>query len=72
MYKLLGLSAGAIALAVAAFWATLVSDPPKTEAEAIAKFDIGETLKTARQDASIQDASVIGCAYVLKDGHRCD
>jgi hypothetical protein len=72
MYKLLGLSASAIALAAVTFWATLVTDPPKTEAETTAKFDIGETLKTARQDASIQDTNVIGCTFVLTDGHRCD
>lgn len=65
------LLAAACALAAAAFWTALVAEPPKTEAETLAKFDIGETLRTAWRDASIQDAGVVGCTYVLTDGHRC-
>lgn len=71
MRRWLSLSIAAAALAAVAFWATLVTDPPKTEAETIAKFDIGEALNSARQDVPIQDAGAIGCTYVLTDGHRC-
>lgn len=71
MRRWLSLSAAAVVVGGVAFWATLVTDPPKTEAEAIPKFDIGEMLKSARQDASVQDPSVIGCTYVLTDGLRC-
>lgn len=71
MYRYLTLSAAALALAGAAFWATLVADPPKTEAETAA-FDIGVALKAAPKDAPIQSASVVACTYVLTDGHRCD
>ena len=72
IYRLLGLSGTAFVLATAAFWATLVTDPPKTEAETMIPFDINVALKTAPQDAPIQDGSVIGCTFILTDGHRCN
>jgi hypothetical protein len=72
MKKSLGLLVGALILATAAFWATLVTDPPKTEAETIGKYDVGEALKTASSGAPLQDAGVIACTYVLTDGHRCN
>ncbi len=72
MYKLLGMSVAAFALAVAAFWATMLTDPPKTEAGITDKFDINDTLQTAAKDAPIQDAGVIACTYVLTEGHRCN
>ncbi len=71
MSRLLGLSVAAFALAAAAFWATLVTNPPKTEAETAA-FDIDVALKAAPKNAPLQDAGAIACTYVLTDGHRCD
>ena len=72
MYKLLGMSVAAFALATAAFWATMLTDPPKTEAGITDKFEINDTLRTAPRDVAIQDASVIACTYVLTEGHRCN
>lgn len=72
MYRLAGLSTAALALAAVAFWTMLVSDPPNTEAETLVKYDVAEALKTTSKDAPVQDASVIACTYVFRDGHRCD
>ena len=72
MKGLLGMSVAAFALAAAAFWATMLTDPPKTEAGITDKFDINNTLQSAAKDASVQDASVIACTYVLTEGHRCN
>ena len=72
MSKLLGLFVAAFALAAVAFWATMLTDPSKTEAETRAAFDVSEALKTASKNAPTQDASVVACTYVLTDGHRCD
>ena len=71
MFKL-GFSLSAVMLAAAAFWATMVTTPPKTEAGITDKFDINETLRTASRDVPVQDASVIACTYVLTEGHRCN
>ena len=72
MYRMLGLSVAAFVLATTAFWATMLTDTPKTEAGMADKFDINETLKTAPKNAPIQDAGVIACTYVLTEGHRCN
>jgi hypothetical protein len=72
MSKLLGLFVAAFAVAAVAFWAAMLTDPPKTEAQTRSAFDVSETLKTAAKDAPTQDAGVIACTYVLRDGHRCD
>ena len=72
IFRLLGFSGAAFVLATATFWATLVTDPPKTEAESMIPFDINETLRTASEDAPIQDGSVIACTFILTDGHRCN
>ena len=70
MYKL-SVFAAAFVLATAAFWATMLTDPPKTEAGITDRFDINDTLGNAPKDAAVQDASVIACTYVLTEGHRC-
>ena len=72
IYKLVGLSGTALVLATAAFWATLVTDPPKTEAETMIPFDVNVALKTAPKDAPIQEAGMIACTFILTDGHRCN
>ena len=72
MKRLLGLSVAAFAIATAAFWATMLTDPPKTEAGVTDKFDINNTLQSAPKNVLIQDASVIACTYVLTDEHRCN
>jgi hypothetical protein len=72
MKRSLGLLIAAFILVTAAFWARMLIDPPKTEAKAMIPFDVNEVLKTAPQQASIQDGGVIACTYVLTDGHRCD
>ena len=71
MYKL-GLSMSAVMLGVATFWATMVTSPPKTEADITDKFDINDTLRTASKDVPVQDASMIACTYVLTEEHRCN
>ena len=72
IYRLLGLSGAAFVLAIATFWATLVTNPPKTEAETMIPFDVHAVLKTAPKDAPIQEAGVIACTFILADGHRCN
>ena len=42
MSRLLGLSMAAFTVAVVAFWSAMLSNPPKTEAEPVAKFGISE------------------------------
>ena len=72
MFKLLGMSVAAFALATAAFWATMLTDPPKTEAGVTDKFDINDTLRNAPKNVVTQEAGVIACTYVLTDEHRCN
>lgn len=60
------------ALATAAFWTAMLTEPRRTEAETGVAFDVGQALETAPKDAPSQPAGVIGCGYVLTDGHRCD
>ena len=72
MKRLLGLSVAAFAIATAAFWATMLTDPPKTEAGLAEKFNINDTLRTAPKNAPIQDGSVIACTYVLTEGQNCN
>ena len=71
MFKL-GFSLSVVMLAAAAFWATMATTSPKTEASITDKFDINETLRTSSRDVPVQDASVIACTYVLTEGHRCN
>lgn len=72
MSRFIGLSVVASALAAVAFWATLITDPLKTEAETMVKYDVAEALKAAPGDAPVQDAGVIACTYILTGRHRCD
>lgn len=72
MYKLAGMFVAAFALATAAFWTTMLTSPPRTEASITDKFDIDDALRAAPRDAPIQDAGVIACTYVLTEGHRCN
>ncbi len=72
MPKSMVLLAAAFALASIAFWAGMLTDPRTTEAETGPAFDVGQALKTAPRDARTQSANVIGCGYILTDGHRCD
>lgn len=72
MSRFIGLSVAASALAAVAFWATLITDPPKTEAETMVRYDVAEALKAASRDAPVQGAGVIACTYVMTDRHRCD
>ena len=55
-----------------AFWTTTLTDMPAATASVATTFDINAALRAAPADAPAQNASVIGCTYVLTDGHRCD
>ena len=57
---------------VVAFWTTTLTDAPTTKAGVATTFDINAALRAAPADAPTQDASVIGCTFVLTDGHRCN
>jgi hypothetical protein len=72
MKRSVGLLGGALALAAAVFWGTMLTESPKSEAETMIKFDSHEALATASKDAPTQDASAVACAYVLTDGYRCN
>ena len=72
MPKSMVLLAAAFALAFTAFWAGMLTGPQRTEAETGPAFDVGQVLETAPRDALTQPANVIGCGYILTDGHRCD
>ena len=68
----LGMFAAAFALATAAFWATMLTSPPTTEATPISGIMSAEIERSAPKNVPIQDASVIACTYVLTEGHRCN
>ncbi len=72
MKKFLGMSVAAFALATAAFWATMLTDPPKSEADTIVRFDVNKALQDAPKDAPIQNANVVACTYVLADFQHCN
>ncbi len=60
---------------ILAFWSTTLIDVPAATASTASvatTFDINAALRAAPADAPIQEASVIGCTFVLTDGHRCD
>ena len=64
--------ATAFGLATAAFWATMLTSPPTTEATPTRGIMSAEIDRNAPKDAAIQDAGVIACTYVLTEGHRCN
>ncbi len=53
-------------------WPVALTDTPAAEASVTTTFDINAALRAAPSDAPVQNAGVIGCTYVLTDGHRCD
>jgi len=55
-----------------AFWSATLTDVPAATASVATTFDINAALRAAPADAPVQNASAIGCTYVLTDGHRCD
>ncbi len=57
---------------ILAFWSTVLTDMPAATASVATTFDINIALWAAPADAPTQGASVIGCTFVLTDGHRCD
>jgi hypothetical protein len=57
---------------ILAFSAVTLTDAPTATAGVATTFDINAALRAAPADAPAQNASVIGCTYVLTDGHRCD
>lgn len=57
---------------VLALWTVTPLDVPAAQARVTTAFDINSTLRSAPADAPVQHAGVIGCTYVLTDGHRCD
>ena len=57
---------------ILAFWSATLTDVPAATASVATTFDINAALRAAPADASAQSASVIGCTFVLTDGHRCD
>ena len=68
----LGMFAAAFGLATAAFWATMLTSPPVTEATTISGITSAEIERSAPKDVPIQEASVIACTYVLTDEHHCN
>ena len=68
----LGMFAAAFGLATAAFWATMLTSPPVTEATPVNGIMGAEIERTAPKDAPIQDPGVIACMYVLTEGHDCN
>jgi membrane protein implicated in regulation of membrane protease activity len=55
-----------------AFWSMTLTGVPAATASVATTFDINAALRAAPADAPVQNAGVIGCTYVLTDGHRCD
>ena len=57
---------------ILAFSAVTLTDAPTAAPGVPTTFDINAALRAAPVNAPAQNASVIGCTYVLTDGHRCD
>ena len=57
---------------ILAFSAVTLTDAPTAASGMATTFDINAALRAAPADTPAQAASVIGCTYVLTDGHRCD
>ncbi len=57
---------------ILAFWSATLTGVPAATASVATTFDINAALRAAPADAPVQNASAIGCTYVLTDGHRCD
>ena len=57
---------------ILAFWSTTLTDVPAARASVATTFDINAALAGASANAPVQHASVIGCTYVLTDGHSCN
>ena len=57
---------------ILAFWSTTLTDVPAATASVATTFDINAALAGASANAPVQHASVIGCTYVLIDGHSCN
>ena len=68
----LAMFAAAFGLATAAFWTTMLTSPPVTEATPVNGIMGAEIERTAPKDAPIQDPGVIACMYVLNEGHNCN
>ena len=68
----LGMFAAAFALATAAFWATMLTSPPVTEATTISGITSAEIERSAPRNVPIREAGVIACTYVLTDEHHCN
>ncbi len=57
---------------ILAFSAVTLTDAPTAAPGMATTFDINAALRAAPVDAPVQNASVIGCTYVLTAGQRCD
>ena len=57
---------------ILALWTTTLPDTSAATASVTTTFDVHAALRAAPTNAPVQNASAIGCTYVLIDGHRCD
>ncbi len=57
---------------ILAFRSLTLANAPAATASVTTTFDINAVLKRVPASAPVQNAGVIGCTYILTDGHRCD